>query len=536
MTWKQSINTGSTGTTAKFGAFDINKYSKLLSGEADIDTVTINSPFEIQNDKLKLGNFAANASGTVLNPVFTSNSNLDLFKNAYKLYIYQDPRDGFFKAVNGMNGKIELNSGSSTDCGQLVQDAVDFNSNQPGIIEFADNTTFPLKSENGNVYDLEATGGYAAGAGSVRYSIRLRSGIWIKGAGWRTIIYAADPPTTSTAPGIFFGDGGAGIGAASATEGDIFISDIQLLGRCLDGNTNYGSMGNVKLFGFDRVVLHRIKSMFASQSSLQTQYCNNTSITDCYVESSRLQGGAGIGAIMNAFNSDHTIICNNFIKNAGGEAIGIYYHPTNFVISGNTSVITTGSGLAEEYGRGQIHVESSTANTPTAKFGTIADNTIWNNYYGVVLLQCSFINIHDNIIRHTGFTSTGDAKNNIKEGIRLIGESIGCDIHDNLLYDIAGDGIYLESTGNINFFASGNFNGTHIHDNKIVNIGRATSNTYDGIHVVQATRNADGLNIHDNLIYDTGGTALMRDGIRIDIDSGKSIINLNIHNNNIKDQ
>ncbi len=54
MVWKQSTNTTSEGTAAKFGAANINKISALFSGDADVDTVTINSPFIVQNGKLQV--------------------------------------------------------------------------------------------------------------------------------------------------------------------------------------------------------------------------------------------------------------------------------------------------------------------------------------------------------------------------------------------------------------------------------------------------------------------------------------------------
>jgi hypothetical protein len=50
--YKESTNTSSTGTAAKFGAADINKITKLLNGSADVASVIINSPFTVQNGKL----------------------------------------------------------------------------------------------------------------------------------------------------------------------------------------------------------------------------------------------------------------------------------------------------------------------------------------------------------------------------------------------------------------------------------------------------------------------------------------------------
>ena len=43
MSFKESTNTGSTGTAAKFGAADINKITKGFNGVADVATFTVNS-------------------------------------------------------------------------------------------------------------------------------------------------------------------------------------------------------------------------------------------------------------------------------------------------------------------------------------------------------------------------------------------------------------------------------------------------------------------------------------------------------------
>ncbi len=70
MVWKQSTNTSSQGTAAKFGAANINKISALFSGDADVDTVTINSPFIVQNGKLQVATITN--TGTVTLPTATT--------------------------------------------------------------------------------------------------------------------------------------------------------------------------------------------------------------------------------------------------------------------------------------------------------------------------------------------------------------------------------------------------------------------------------------------------------------------------------
>ncbi len=70
MVWKQSTNTTSEGTAAKFGAANINKIAKLFSGDADVDTVTINSPFIVQNGKLQVATITN--TGTLTLPTATT--------------------------------------------------------------------------------------------------------------------------------------------------------------------------------------------------------------------------------------------------------------------------------------------------------------------------------------------------------------------------------------------------------------------------------------------------------------------------------
>ena len=70
MTWKQATNTG-TGTSATYGAADLKKYARLFSGEADVDTVVINSPFFVQNGKLNISTIT-NGSGVSTFPTTTT--------------------------------------------------------------------------------------------------------------------------------------------------------------------------------------------------------------------------------------------------------------------------------------------------------------------------------------------------------------------------------------------------------------------------------------------------------------------------------
>ena len=55
MVWKV-INISNPGTSSQYGADDTDKINKLLRGDTDVDTVNIDSPFQIEDDKFKLWN------------------------------------------------------------------------------------------------------------------------------------------------------------------------------------------------------------------------------------------------------------------------------------------------------------------------------------------------------------------------------------------------------------------------------------------------------------------------------------------------
>jgi hypothetical protein len=70
MVWKESTNTTSQGDAAKFGAANINKMAQLFNGNTDVDTVTINSPFTVQNGKLIVATITN--TGTITLPTSTT--------------------------------------------------------------------------------------------------------------------------------------------------------------------------------------------------------------------------------------------------------------------------------------------------------------------------------------------------------------------------------------------------------------------------------------------------------------------------------
>lgn len=480
-------------------------------------------------------------SGIFSNDItFSGVVTLSRYAEPYKYFLYFDSVDQKYKARNGRTGKIDFESTNASGCGDLIQNAIDASGYAGGIIEFASDTTFPLYNENTNLYTPTDP---AYSGGTYRYSILVRPNQWYRGGGWSTKIVGADP-NGANGVGIFFGDARqSGIPTSVSGAGDIAFSDLWLEGRCIDGSSGKGSTGNIKLFGFNRVIFKNLKSRYPPQANIQALYSNYFLADGCYIEGSRLDGGTGIGALMSAYTSDEVIMTNNILKNCGGESIGVYYGPHNFVIKGNTSITTTDSPLIESYGRGQLHVESSTAEPPTAKYGVISDNVVWSNYYGVSMLSSSFIDIHDNVFRNTGFTDPSDARTYAsgagiagqQVGIKLVGECIGIQIHDNTFFDIGHHGIYTEAIGNINYL-SGIQMLLDIHDNKIVNPSRAYSGQHDGIYINNlTTRDGDSLNIHDNTIVDTVSGALqMRDGIRVDLGSARTLTNFSYHDNQIK--
>jgi hypothetical protein len=76
MVWKESTNISSVGTSTKFGAADINKYSQLLKGNADVDTVDINSSWTQRSSKYFLRNPANTFSYTFIAAAIATNRNL----------------------------------------------------------------------------------------------------------------------------------------------------------------------------------------------------------------------------------------------------------------------------------------------------------------------------------------------------------------------------------------------------------------------------------------------------------------------------
>ena len=68
--FKESTNTTSAGTAAKFGAADINKVTKYLNGVTDAATVVIDSSTTIQNAKLHVASITN--TGVVTLPTATT--------------------------------------------------------------------------------------------------------------------------------------------------------------------------------------------------------------------------------------------------------------------------------------------------------------------------------------------------------------------------------------------------------------------------------------------------------------------------------
>ena len=419
--------------------------------------------------------------------------------SGYKYFIYLDSADNKFKAVNGKTGVIDYTSSDATDAQPVIHSAITANSNAPGKILLAGNTTFPVVTT----------------IASPTRHLQLYSGQWLQGCGWSSKI---------------LGRAGLGVNAANIilsprNATDIIVSDLCIDGQNFNGQQNTSANGgNLHCTSVDRLWIYNVKSINSPERGINANNCKYVNISHNYVEVTKLEGApdfAGMAGIECVAASDGCIVANNVIKNAGGECIGTHSTTKKVQITGNVGIVTLDSPMTSEIGRGEILIETNTPDAPDSEL-IVANNNLTVNYFGIVIMGGTYhADIHDNVIN-----SLNEPSNlaNDYSGIRLSANGYNVKIHDNDLYNVKGHGIFI--IGAVSMI--------DISNNSIRNVGAQATNTYDGISWSQTTNDCSIVRIQNNDIYDDrGGSKRMRDGVRVSIPPGKTLTGLVIGGNQV---
>jgi len=404
----------------------------------------------------------------------------------YKYFIYLDPIENKFKAVNGKTGVVDYISAGSTDAQPVIQSAINANTNAPGKILLASNTTFPLVTTV---------------TGSPNRTLNIRSGQWLQGGGTSTILEL---------------NGGI-IGIYGLTVNDVTISDLTIDGNNDNGSSGFSGQGGNIVFTAgagqfcNRIWIERVKCLNSPEVGIKAKQTNYFHANFNHVEVTALNAGVGYAGIQSTQGSGLCEFIGNTIINPGGPAFGVNGQSAGnyqIIMTGNNCIVTPTSPITTFYGRGQIHIEADAPNVDTDLI--IANNTIWSNYYCVHILGGKHINISGNIFKQTGFITTAlhaiDLERDTADDIT---------IHNNKFYDIPENAINCDSPlGDIT-----------ITGNTIIDPSGKTLNTFDGIRITAASgKTISRLKIKDNRIRESrGGSARMRHGIAI-ITTGSGVI------------
>jgi parallel beta-helix repeat protein len=202
--------------------------------------------------------------------------------------------------------------------------------------------------------------------------------------------------------------------------------------------------------------------------------------TDNLVSNCIILDNLGIG--VNGGNAG--VICNSQIKNNGGDGICLF-SDSLCTINGNRIINNAGVGINLD---GDENI--------------ISDNTVEGNLIGIKLVGANSCTISNNIIKSTvnqGITLELSSMNNVINGNRIIGASVGinvlsncnyCSISCNTITGSTSHGIYLGSNESIII-------GNHCRDNGSDGCHIA-SNSSNNIIMANYFKSNTGINFNDN--------------------------------------